>query len=201
MIHFQGRQLCQNCFCLLSEKVSNLKRKLFIVFSSCGLHVHSLTGLTLPTSDPIYSKAKNRVNKSEKRNTKTDTQITVVKADKRNSKMDTQMMIVENKPPRQDENKEPRNNKGDNVNNKSMAKTTESRKNKKNRRDKENDRVPDIGLSVDDNTITVPTMSVSSVMSSGMDGNKGKKLTPSNKKKKGERFGRDVTVGSSTTGL
>ena len=183
MIHFQGRQLCQNCFCLLSEKVSNLKRKLFIVFSSCGLNVHSLTGLTLPTSDPIYSKA------------------TVVKADKRNSKMDTQMMIVENKPPRQDENKEPRNNKGDNVNNKSMAKTTESRKNKKNRRDKENDRVPDIGLSVDDNTITVPTMSVSSVMSSGMDGNKGKKLTPSNKKKKGERFGRDVTVGSSTTGL
>ena len=129
-----------------------------------------------------------------------DTQMTIVKSDnKRNSKTDSQMTIVDNQSPRQDENKEPRNNRGDSLN-KSSAKTTESRKNKKNRRDKENDRVPDIGLSGDDSAITVPTMTVSSVMSSKEQGNKGKKLTPSNKKKKGERFVGEGTVGSSTTG-
>ena len=161
-------------------------------------HVSSVSGLTLPTSDPIYSKAKNRNNKPEKRTTKPDTQISLVKPDKRNSKTDTQVMIVDNKPPKQDENKEPRNNK-DVVNNKTAAKVTESRKNRKNRRDKENDRVPDMGY-VADNTITVQAMSVGSVMSSGVEGNHGKRLAPSNKKKKGERFGREVTIGSATTG-
>lgn len=121
---------------------------------------------------------------------------TVKPEDKRNSKADSQ--IVENKSPRQDENKEPRNNKGDSVKDKTNAKITETKKNKKNRRDKENDRVPDISFSGDNSTNTV-TITSSTVMSNDMVGNKGKKLTASNRKKKGERFGKDLPVESSTT--
>ena len=117
---------------------------------------------------------------------------------KRNSKSDAQMTIVENKlPPSQDENKEPKNNKGDG-NNKTNAKNTENRKNKKNRRDKENDRVPDIDMSGDSRVNAGIEITTGSVMSSGVEGNKGKNVKT--KKKKGERFGKDLPiVGSSTT--
>ena len=118
---------------------------------------------------------------------------------KRNSKTDTQMTIVENRlPPSQDENKEPKNNKGDGSNNKMNAKSTETRKNKKNRRDKENDRVPDIDMSGDSRVNAGIEITTGSVMSTGVEERKGKSMK--SKKKKGERFGKDLPiVGSSTT--
>lgn len=95
--------------------------------ANCSLYLCDETGLTIPTlTEPVYSKAKGRSKKSEKRNSKTESEVNSQEEDRLG----------------QDENKDPKNNKLDNSvrNNKTESTSrTESKKNKKNRREREKD--------------------------------------------------------------
>lgn len=142
-----------------------------------------MTGLTLPTStEPIYSKAKGKSKKSEKRNSKNESEMNNIEEDRLT----------------QDENKDPKSNKSDSSssnNRLDSVSKTESKKNKKNRKEREKDQSQMIGKegtpeertpSLGSGRITAPAEN---------DSNKGRSLSSSNKRKKGEKSQLNCTTG------
>lgn len=150
---------------------------------SCNF-TYFLPGLTLPTSvEPIYTKAKGRNKKSEKRGSKSEFDM-----------IDEDLLS-------QDENKDPRSNKSDNTvskNNKSESMSrTESKKNKKNRRDWDKDQSQVIVKKDVSNDERTPSLGSGPMMAPAENdsSSKGRSVSSSSRRKKGDKGQLNCTTG------